>query len=195
MKFKYSEIQPNQLEEASSLILRTYLEYNTDGLSDESIEEFKRLTTAEYFKEWLDWKDKLPKFFNMWVCTDEDTGKIVGVSVGYYDKLDNLFVDRRYHRKGIAKRLFEIMLEYFNPAKMRVFSSLYAQDFYRKLGFVDVVVPAGSNLVEFLDSLQNSSDFELVTFNIYGEFCSGFVPNDPQLSNQWYLGAINIFDA
>ena len=64
-----------------------------------------------------------------------------------------------------------------------------------KLGFVDVVVPAGSNLVEFLDSLQNSSDFELVTFNIYGEFCSGFVPNDPQLSNQWYLGAINIFDA
>jgi len=133
---KFCELEPDRLEEASALMLRTFLEHNADGVPAESVEIFKKLTSVENFGEWLDWKEKLPKFFNMWVCIDEKTNEVVGALSAYYDRLDNLFVDSRYHRKGIAQRLFTIMLEYFNPDEMKVCASLYAQDFYRKLGFV-----------------------------------------------------------
>jgi GNAT superfamily N-acetyltransferase/ribonuclease HI len=133
---KFCESEPDRLEEVSALMLRVFLEHNADGVLDESIEIFKKLTSVANFGEWLDWKEKLPKFFNLWVCIDEDTNKVVGALSAYYDRLDNLFVDSRYHRKGIAQRLFTMMLEYFNPDEIKVCASLYAQDFYRKLGFV-----------------------------------------------------------
>jgi GNAT superfamily N-acetyltransferase len=136
MKLKFTEAQPDMLKETSELMQRTFLEHNADELPEVSIEVFKNLTSETTFREGLDWKEKLPKFFGMWVCIDEDTGKIAGALSAYYDRLDNLFVDSRYHRKGIAQSLFKMYLEDFNPAEVLVYASLCAKDFYRKLGFV-----------------------------------------------------------
>ncbi|MDR2407498.1 MAG: hypothetical protein LBE13_05230 [Bacteroidales bacterium] len=64
-----------------------------------------------------------------------------------------------------------------------------------KFGYIDISVPNGLDLVEFLDSLKNTNDFAVIEYNSFGEFCSDFIPNDPQLGNQWYLDAINVFEA
>jgi len=81
--------------------------------------------------------------------------------------------------------------------KSGVTQSKMALDIIRtnRLGYIDVAVPKGVDLVEYLDSLSNSNDFGLVDFNSYGKFCSDFIPNDPLLPSQWYLHAVNVFDA
>jgi len=150
MNLKFTQAQTSQLKEVSALFLRTFLEYNTAECSQESITEFTRLTSAATLTEYLEWNDKLPKFYNIWVCTDEDTGEIVGAAAAYYDRLDNLFVDKRYHRNGIARRLFAMFLEEFNPAVVRLYASFYAQDFYRKIGFVgdeEKVINSGQRVI------------------------------------------------
>ena len=63
------------------------------------------------------------------------------------------------------------------------------------LGYIHVAVPDSVDLVEFLDLLKNSNDFESVEYNSFFKSNSGFIPNDPQLSSQWYLDAVNMFDA
>jgi len=136
MNLKFNEIELKRLYEASALMYRVFFEYNSADCTNESIEIFKRLTSPESFRKFLESRNEVKKFFNMWVCIDEENDEIVGVLAAYYDTLDNLFVDKRYHRHGIAKRLFEMMLKYFNPAKIDVSASLYAAPFYRKLGFI-----------------------------------------------------------
>jgi GNAT superfamily N-acetyltransferase len=137
VNFGFSELELDRLEEASALMHRAFLRYNAEGCTDESIRVFKNLTSVETFREFLEAREKIEKFFNMWVCIDKDSNEIIGALSAYYDRLDNLFVDERYHKCGIAKRLFEMMLEYFNPAIINVAASLYAAPFYRKIGFAD----------------------------------------------------------
>jgi GNAT superfamily N-acetyltransferase len=148
---KFNIMPLNRIDDVSALMQRVFLEYNAEGLPDESIAIFNELTSAERFSEWLEWRDKLPKLFNIWICEDTDTGEIVGALSGTYDRLDNFFVDSRYHRKGIAQMLFKMYLADFNPAAVLVYASLYAQDFYRKLGFVgdvEEVINKGQRVIK-----------------------------------------------
>lgn len=62
-----------------------------------------------------------------------------------------------------------------------------------RLGYIDIAVPKNVDLKDFLDSLKKTGDFETVGYNSYGEFLS--LPNDPLLGSQWYLAAVNLFDA
>lgn len=48
------------------------------------------------------------------------------------------FVNGKYHRQGIGRKLFNAMLENNHYSKITVNSSLYAVDVYHKLGFYDV---------------------------------------------------------
>ena len=149
-ELKFLELKIDRLNEASALMHRIFHEYNAEGCTEESIQIFKRLTSPESFSEFLEARDKIDKFFNMWVCVDTSSDEIVGVLSAYYDMLDNFFVDGRYHRRGIARQLFNMMLEYFNPAVIKVSASLYAVDFYRRLGFTDekeAVINKGMNVI------------------------------------------------
>ena len=47
------------------------------------------------------------------------------------------FVDRRYHRQGVGRKLFEAFLQNCRAEAITVNSSPYAHEVYRKLGFVD----------------------------------------------------------
>ena len=65
-----------------------------------------------------------------------------------------------------------------------------------QLGYINIAVPENWDLVAFLDSLLYSKDFSSIEYNTFGEFLSsGYIPNDPQLISQWYLDAVNAFDA
>ena len=45
------------------------------------------------------------------------------------------FVDGQYHRKGIGKKLWEVVLSNTSANLITVHSSLYAAEIYKKLGF------------------------------------------------------------
>ena len=151
--FIFIELPIERLAEASDLMKRVYIKFNDKDGTEESKQVFIEITSPEFLKERLIARDKGSTDFNMWVCIDEGNDKIVGVLSAFKERLDCLFVDGDYHKKGIALRLFKIMLEYFNPEEVQVYASLYAADFYRKLGFVgdDVeVINYGTKVIMML---------------------------------------------
>jgi len=62
------------------------------------------------------------------------------------------------------------------------------------LGFIDLNVPKNKLFSDFVDSLVNSSNVELVIYSAIGKYLN-FVPNDTYSNNQWYLQKINAFNA
>ena len=59
------------------------------------------------------------------------------------------------------------------------------------LGYIDVEVPNDMDIEEFVANLKSTGDYELVKYNVIGEI--GVSSNDTGASNQWHLGAINMF--
>lgn len=59
------------------------------------------------------------------------------------------------------------------------------------LGYIDVEVPNDMDIEEFVANLKSTDDYELVKYNVIGEI--GVSSNDTGASNQWHLGAINMF--
>ena len=91
------------------------------------------LTTEEYVK-----RLNSEKPFHHFVY--EIKNQIVAY-ISYVTMVDNthifhLFVDEKYHKKGIAKALWTFMLEHTSSDIYMVNSSLWAIDFYTHLGFV-----------------------------------------------------------
>lgn len=62
-----------------------------------------------------------------------------------------------------------------------------------RLGYIDVRVPQGTDVVDFEEGLENSGLYEIVKYADLAETC--FIPNDPYIANQWYLSTINMCDA
>jgi len=62
--------------------------------------------------------------------------KIVGfIAIKNKNQLFHLFVDKKYHKKGIAKELWNFIKEYFDVSNMSVNASLYAIKTYESFGF------------------------------------------------------------
>jgi ribosomal protein S18 acetylase RimI-like enzyme len=63
--------------------------------------------------------------------------KIVGfIAIKDKNRLFHLFVDSRYHKKGIAKALWHYIKEQFDVSNMSVNASLYAIKTYESFGFI-----------------------------------------------------------
>lgn len=62
-----------------------------------------------------------------------------------------------------------------------------------RLGFVDLAVPVGMNIETYVSSLEKSKNFDVVEYNSIGEYC--LTTNDTEVNSQWYLNAINLFNA
>lgn len=65
-------------------------------------------------------------------------GVIATISEGGHIAL--FFVDRKYHRQGIGRKLFEAVLRNSVSEIITVHSSPYARQIYHKLGFTDTDV-------------------------------------------------------
>ena len=58
-----------------------------------------------------------------------------------------------------------------------------------RLGFIDIAVPEGVDVEDFVSQMKASGEFSLVEYNTFGEWC--FLPNDEHTdSRQWYLNSI-----
>jgi len=64
--------------------------------------------------------------------------KIVGIIRGRKEKIINLFVDGHYHKQGIGRQLvskFELSARQQETKFIKINASLYAVNFYQKLGY------------------------------------------------------------
>ncbi|MDF9824886.1 ribosomal protein S18 acetylase RimI-like enzyme [Breznakia sp. PF5-3] len=117
------------------LVWNVFLEFEAIEYPKQGVEEFKRYIMEDNILQMLDKKEIV-----IWGCFDRE---LVGMIAGRIpDHITLLFVDKRYHRQGIAKQLFQIMKDDFintyHIDKITVNSSLYAKEVYKRLGFYEV---------------------------------------------------------
>ena len=133
LEFKIEELKIENLEEAIEVIKVTFLKFEAPDYSKEGTENFFKFANYETIKE------NLSKTMKIYVAKVEE--KIVGV-IGYRDNshINLLFVLEEYQHNGIAKALYNLVIEKCRNAstnKVTVNSSPYAHNVYLKLGFID----------------------------------------------------------
>jgi len=119
--------------EVAKIIKETFQKYNHADGSKEAIRKY-----VERFEE-----DKLSALTDSLqkgriVLIAEDNGRIMGVVRGDENRVSNLFVDGRYHGRGIGRRLideFEKKAREFGSDYINIKSSLYAVPFYQHMGY------------------------------------------------------------
>ncbi len=68
--------------------------------------------------------------------TNDDDTIIATIEIRYYSHIALLYVDKKYHRQGIAKKLFSFIKAQSDIKKYTVNASVYAIDIYKKMGFI-----------------------------------------------------------
>ncbi len=120
-------IKQGEIERALCLVWKVFQEYESPDYTKEGIEEFYRSIHDEKYLSKLCWYGAF--------IQDELVGIIATRSEGTHIAL--FFVDGKYHRQGIGKRLFQTVQKKCYSDKMTVNSSPYAVQVYHKLGFTD----------------------------------------------------------
>jgi len=131
------EITQNELKQALDLAEAVFSEFVAKDFSEEGIKTFNDYLKTKYeeYASGLTSGDK-----KVWGYFKD--GEIIGVlAVRNNSHIALMFVDKRHHRKGIAKKLFIHFLkeaEKDEPAEITVNSSPYAVPVYERLGFEKV---------------------------------------------------------
>lgn len=135
MQYEIRPIYAAEWDEAMRLAWDTFLLYEAPEYSKEGIQNFKNFVNDPILKQlFLEGKYKTLAAF--------DKGFMVGI-IGLRNEnhISLLFVDRDYHRKGIATELInemsKIIKKEYGRREMTVNSSPYAVNFYHKYGFFD----------------------------------------------------------
>lgn len=132
----YTVRQPKSGEEivVCNIVARSFNEFIAPEFTEEGIEEFFKYANPREFKRRSD-----SGYFSLIAESDSD---IVGVvEINNSRHISMLFVEKDYHKKGIAKSLIKNAFEELKAEKKRidiitVNSSRYAVTFYEKLGFI-----------------------------------------------------------
>jgi GNAT superfamily N-acetyltransferase len=132
---KYRKFKRSDLIPACQLIFDTYKKFNGREGGKKGLDLY-----LSYYSPKINPPEKLLANFSRtplkYVATDGK--KIVGILRARPERLVNLFVDGRYHKKGIGRRLilmFENDAKKLRPKTIMIRASLYAAPFYRKMGY------------------------------------------------------------
>lgn len=145
---KIEKIQNGSLIQALELVWQVFLEFEAPDYSEEGVREFKSFIELEAVRKKVAEGELL-----VWGCMDGD--EIIGVlALRPPCHIALLFVDKRCHRQGIARALFETALGHCkangDDREMTVNSSPYAAEAYRRLGFVDTGAEQTVNGIRFI---------------------------------------------
>lgn len=136
------------ITKAMDLVWRVFSQFEAPEYSEQGIREFKdfvapptvqgRMAAGELF---------------VWGCfAGDDITGVIATRPPCHISL--LFVDPTYHRQGIARALYETVLDDYrtgsNHREMTVHSSPYAQQAYRRLGFADTAAEQAVNGLRFI---------------------------------------------
>lgn len=131
---KIRKLKAKEIKEAADLVRRTYSIFNKKEGSKKAVQSYLDLYDSNKNFE------KVKKMFlqNEIALVAINNKKIIGIVRGGKNRVFNLYVDRKYHDKGIGK----ILMERFEKEaikrgskEIRIRSSLYAAPFYKKIGY------------------------------------------------------------
>ena len=135
MKIKIRKFKWGDLEEASALVCKTFAKFNSKEGSKKGIRWY-----IDLFDSKKNNTNNIRKMFSRtkinYVATNKE--KIIGIIRGGNNKIINLYVDGKYHRKGIARRLvdkFEKECAKLGFREIKIKASIYAIPFYQKMGY------------------------------------------------------------
>ena len=121
-------IEKGEVDGALELVMSVFMAFEAPDYSEEGVEAFKR--TAVYNPAFIE-----SLLFYGAFSENGLVGVIATRNEGSHIAL--FFVDARYHRKGIGRKLFEAALNDCPSEEMTVNSSPYAVEAYHRLGFMD----------------------------------------------------------
>ncbi|ORX78539.1 GCN5-related N-acetyltransferase [Anaeromyces robustus] len=132
-------LEKEEIDNALCLVWRVFQEYEAPDYTEEGVKEFyKSIHDDNYLSKLC-----LYGAFNQ----EELVGVIATRSEGTHIAL--FFVEGKYHRQGIGKKLFHTVKAKCYSDKMTVNSSPYAIPIYHKLGFQDTSIEQVINGLRF----------------------------------------------
>ena len=157
--FPYSitEITADTLKSSNvlQLVWRVFEEFEAYQHSPEGVREFQNYFEYSSIKRLLDNSELM-----MWGCFHN--GKIVGmIATKHSTHISLLFFDKKYHRQGIARALYQKVIEYAKNndcPEISVNSSLYAVEAYKRLGFVATDTEQQKNGIRFIPMKHKFTD-------------------------------------
>lgn len=124
----------NRIGDAFSLVIDVFMEFDAPDYSQEGVETFRNgIIKSEEFKN----RFKIGEQVMFGAFLDDKIIGIIAISVSNHISL--LFVDKKYHKIGVATELFNTMIKELGLKKgdkIKLNSSPYAIEFYSHIGFV-----------------------------------------------------------
>lgn len=121
------ELDKGEYGSALDLVWKVFLEYEAPDYSEQGTEEFRKsINDAGYLA--------ILRCYGAFIG-----GELIGVIAtrNNGDHVALFFVDGKYHRRGIGRKLFEAAVNDNISGEMTVNSSPYAVPVYHRLGFRD----------------------------------------------------------
>ncbi|MDH6363913.1 GNAT superfamily N-acetyltransferase [Enterococcus sp. PF1-24] len=134
----------NDMQAVTKLITDVFMEFEAPDYSEDGIKAFfdTALNNQAFMNQLAIWGAYINK-------------KLVGIIAtrksGNHIAL--FFVDGRYHRQGIGKKLFDTALNNSSANQLTVNSSPYAKEVYQRLGFEDTDVEQTVTGIRFIPML------------------------------------------
>ena len=144
LEYKIEELNLKDLEETLKVVEVTFMKFEAPDYSKEGIDNFFKFANYETIKENL--------YKNMKIYVAKVSENIVGL-IGYRNNshINLLFVLEEYQHNGIAKALYNVVIENCKNAdtkRITVNSSPYAHNVYLKFGFID------DNTIQEVDGIK-----------------------------------------
>ena len=150
IQYTISEITADTLKSSNvlQLVWNVLEEFELYQYSAEGMKEFQKFIEYDNMKRLLENSE-----MKMWGCFFN--GKIIGmIATKQSNHISLLFVDKDYHRQGIARALYQKLIEYFSTnddcLEITVNSSLYAVEAYKRLGFVATDTEQQKNGIRYI---------------------------------------------
>ena len=121
------KLKKEEMKDALELVWETFLEYEAPDYTEEGVKEFKKSIDDEI---WINERDFFGAFKDkeiLGVIATKDTSHIA-----------LFFVDGKYHKRGIGKRLYQKVCSINGKGFFTVNSSPYAKEIYEHLGFKSI---------------------------------------------------------
>ena len=136
-QLEYREIKQKELPETLDLVRKVFDEFEAPYYSEEGVASFYKFIDIDNMSE--QYSNGSLYFYGCFV----DNILVGMIAVKDFIHISLLFVDKQYHKQGIARNLFDHIIQVCrekNPCLkvITVNSSPYAVEVYHKFGFFDV---------------------------------------------------------
>lgn len=142
----------NEWDDAMALAWRTFMQFEAKDYSQRGIDSFQDFITDPFLHRMF-----IMGAYQLFVAIQDN--KIVGIiSLRDETHISLLFVDAKYHKHGIGRKLIEYLCEYVEQEegyrKVTVNAAPYAVGFYHKLGFRDKGIEQTNDGIRFTPMIR-----------------------------------------